>query len=202
MYYNQNGLQKTWDIAITRDSVSCLIYQKSQKAFIIVKQFRPAIFARQVTELNQDPSGPNVKLPDQIKFTFELCAGVSDKNMSPLETIQAELEEECGFRIPKDCIQLVNTYYTGTASNASMQYLFYVEMNDESEKTWKIGEGGGLESEGEIIEVYKLPLENIHRFLTDTTIPKPSTLCYAILWWFMEKATVQEQQHYYFNKSN
>lgn len=37
MYYNQNGLQKTWDIAITRDSVSCLIYQKSQKAFIIVK---------------------------------------------------------------------------------------------------------------------------------------------------------------------
>ncbi|KAG2378894.1 hypothetical protein C9374_008042 [Naegleria lovaniensis] len=202
MYYNQNGIEKTWDIAVTRDSVSCLIYQKSQKAFIIVKQFRPALFARQVTDLNQDPSGPNVILPEKIKFSFELCAGISDKNVSPVETIQAELEEECGFRIPLDKIQSVKTYYTGTASNASMQQLFYVEMDDESEKAWKINAGGGLESEGEIIEVFKLPLEHVHEFLTDTTTLKPATLFYAITWWFLEKASLQEQQHFYFNKTN
>ncbi|EFC39713.1 predicted protein [Naegleria gruberi] len=195
MKYIQNGVSKTWDIAMVNDSVSCLIYQKTRQEFIIIRQFRPSILARQL--FKENPIVQNVNISsDKIEYTFELCAGLKDKNLPPNETIQAEVEEECGYRVPISNIQHVNTYYTSTASSASMQHLYYIEMDDESELKWKVSEGGGLESEGEILLPFRLPLSKVSSFLKDG--PKPSTLIYAITWWFLEKATKEQRDLFYF----
>jgi len=204
MHFTQNGVERTWDIALTADSVSCLIYHKTRKCFMLVKQFRPALFARQVLEDNHRPlpKTQDFILPEKPEFTFELCAGLSDKDLPPEATIQAEIEEECGYRIPLEHIQRINSFFTGTASNASVQHMFYVEMDDNTEKNWKVSEGGGVAEEGENIEVYKLPLQATKNFLVDASIVKPSTLIYALTWWFLEKASPEEQQKYYFQSTS
>uniref|UniRef100_G3NXD4 Nudix (nucleoside diphosphate linked moiety X)-type motif 14 n=1 Tax=Gasterosteus aculeatus aculeatus TaxID=481459 RepID=G3NXD4_GASAC len=44
VHYNQNGTKKSWDFMRTHDSVSVLIFNTSSHCFVLVKQFRPAVF--------------------------------------------------------------------------------------------------------------------------------------------------------------
>ncbi|KAL9645455.1 hypothetical protein ABK040_002652 [Willaertia magna] len=232
MNYKQNGIPKSWDMAFVQDSVACLIYQKDKKCFYFVKQFRPAVYARQLREkalfeglkLSEkeihkigvekeeekqlSPLELNLKLEEKVKelpkpkLSIELCAGISDKlNKSPIETIQAELEEECGYRVPIDKIELINSYYNGTGITASVQHLYYLELNNEEEKEWKVSEGGGLIEEGEFLERIEVPLSKIVDTIHDKSLVIPNTLCYGVTWWFLEKATNEERTKYYFKKN-
>lgn len=45
MHYNEENTKKTWDIIKSLDSVAVLLYEKESDCFVIVKQFRPAIYA-------------------------------------------------------------------------------------------------------------------------------------------------------------
>ena len=74
--YEQNGIKKSWEIVEAHDSVAILIYHKEKKAFILVKQFRPAVY------LNNDDG-----------MTIELCAGIIDKKLSLEEIAKEEIEE-------------------------------------------------------------------------------------------------------------
>ena len=82
MLYKQDGVQKSWDIAKVHDSVSVLIYNKDTSSFIVVKQFRPALY-----------------LKNGIGFSYELCAGIIDKDKSLEQIAIEEVEEECGYKI-------------------------------------------------------------------------------------------------------
>eukprot|EP00062_Callorhinchus_milii_P026668 gi/632989056/ref/XP_007883441.1/ PREDICTED: uridine diphosphate glucose pyrophosphatase [Callorhinchus milii] len=42
--YNQNGTNKSWDFMKSHDSVSILLFNTSRQCFILVKQFRPAVY--------------------------------------------------------------------------------------------------------------------------------------------------------------
>ena len=64
--FTLNGVKKTWEAVISHDSVSILLYHTQKKAFLLVKQFRIPVY------LNDE----------NIKFTFELCAGLIDKDKS------------------------------------------------------------------------------------------------------------------------
>uniref|UniRef100_A0A4W5JQ99 Nudix (nucleoside diphosphate linked moiety X)-type motif 14 n=1 Tax=Hucho hucho TaxID=62062 RepID=A0A4W5JQ99_9TELE len=44
VHYSQNGTKKSWDFMRTHDSVSVLIFNTSSHCFILVKQFRPAVY--------------------------------------------------------------------------------------------------------------------------------------------------------------
>lgn len=44
VHYNQNGTKKSWDFMRTHDSVSVLIFNISSHCFVLVKQFRPAVY--------------------------------------------------------------------------------------------------------------------------------------------------------------
>ncbi|KAF1376839.1 hypothetical protein PFLUV_G00215610 [Perca fluviatilis] len=44
VHYNQNGTKKSWDFMRTHDSVSVLIFNTSSHCFVLVKQFRPAVY--------------------------------------------------------------------------------------------------------------------------------------------------------------
>lgn len=41
MYYEQNGVEKNWDLLKVHDSVSIIIYNSTRKTLVFVKQFRP-----------------------------------------------------------------------------------------------------------------------------------------------------------------
>lgn len=41
MYYEQNGMEKNWDLLKVHDSVAIIIFNKTRNTLVFVKQFRP-----------------------------------------------------------------------------------------------------------------------------------------------------------------
>lgn len=161
--YIENGVSKNWDIIKAHDSVSILIYDTSQKALILVKQMRPALFVK-----------------SQIPSVYELCAGIVDKDKSLREIASEEVFEECGYNIAASDLVEICSFYSSVGFAASKQHCYYAEV-DASMKT---GKGGGIDTEQ--IEVVALPLGKIREFMGDSSA-KTSGLLFACMWFLNEK---------------
>ena len=159
--YEQNGKAKSWEIVEAHDSVAILIYHREKNAFILVKQFRPAVF-----------------LNNQDGMTIELCAGIVDKQLSLVEIAMEEIEEECGYRVPVDSIEKITSFHTSVGFAGSKQMLYYVEV-DES---MKVSEGGGVDDEQ--IEVVTLAISEAKALIYDESIAKTPGLMFAFMWYF------------------
>ncbi|MDD2383499.1 MAG: NUDIX domain-containing protein [Sulfurospirillaceae bacterium] len=161
MFYRQNSIEKRWDIVDTHDSVAILLYHKELDSFVFVKQFRPSIYLK-----NNDG------------FTYELCAGIVDKDKSLIEIAQEEVLEETGYAVSLDRLQKVTSFYTAVGFAGGLQ-TFYFATIDES---MRVGEGGGIENEN--IEVIYLKREEALPFMFDGTHATTSGLMFALMWYF------------------
>ena len=159
--YEQNGIAKDWEIVQAHDSVAILIYHTEKKCFILVKQFRPAVYVN-----NNDG------------MSVELCAGIVDKNISLQQIAQEEIEEECGYSVALESVEKITSFYTSVGFAGSKQTLYYAEVNE----SMKISEGGGVD--GELIEVISLPVEEAKAFIYEEEIVKTPGLMFAFMWWF------------------
>ncbi len=159
--YKQNGIEKSWEIVQAHDSVAILIYHKERESFILVKQFRPAVY-----------------LNNSDGMTVELCAGIVDKELSLAQIAKEEIEEECGYDVPLDKIEKITSFHTSVGFAGSKQMLYYVEI-DES---MRISDGGGVD--GEMIEVIDLPIAEAKALIYDESIAKTPGLMFAFMWWF------------------
>jgi len=159
--YEQNGKNKTWEIVEAHDSVAILIYHKEKNAFILVKQFRPAVY------LNNGDG-----------MTIELCAGIVDKDLSLVEIAMEEIEEECGYRVDVECIEKITSFHTSVGFAGSKQMLYFVEVDEHM----KVSEGGGVDDEQ--IEVITLPVSEAKSLIYDESIAKTPGLMFAFMWYF------------------
>jgi len=159
--YKQSGIAKNWEIVQAHDSVAILIYHTEKKCFILVKQFRPAVYVN-----------------NQEGMSVELCAGIVDKKMSLQQIAQEEIEEECGYAVVLEKIEKITSFYTSVGFAGSKQTLYYAEVNENM----KVSEGGGVD--GELIEVIELHIEEADDFMYDETVVKTPGLMFAFLWWF------------------
>lgn len=159
--YEQDGIKKSWEIVEAHDSVAILIYHKEKKSFILVKQFRPAVY------LNNDNG-----------MTVELCAGIVDKKLSLAEIAKEEIEEECGYDVPLQNIERITSFHTSVGFAGSKQTLYFAQV-DES---MKVSEGGGVDHED--IEVVYLPVKDAKALIYDESIAKTPGLMFAFMWWF------------------
>jgi len=159
--FELNGKKRDWEIVDTHDSVAVLIYHKDKKSFVLVKQFRPAVYLK-----NDDG------------YTVELCAGLVDKDKSLVQITKEEILEECGYDIPLQNIDKITSFYTAVGFAGGNQTLYYAEVDD----TFKVNEGGGIEDED--IEVIYLPINKAKTFIKDESIAKTPGLMYGILWFF------------------
>ncbi len=161
MHYLQKGIQKSWDMVEVHDSVSILIYHKKKHAFVLVKQFRPPVY-----------------LQNNDGFTYELCAGIVDKESSLDQIAKEEIDEECGYDVPVECLERVTSFYTAVGFAGSQQTLYYCEV-DES---MKVHDGGGIHVEE--IEVIYLDVDEAKAFILDESKSKTPGIMYAMMWWF------------------
>lgn len=60
----------------------------------------------------------------------------------------------------------------------AQQNLFYAEVRDSQ----KVQEAGGLELDGERIELLALPLKSVEAFVMDSSISKTSGAMFGLLW--------------------
>ena len=162
--YEQDGIKKSWEIVEAHDSVAILIYHKEKRSFILVKQFRPAVY------LNNDNG-----------MTVELCAGIVDKKISLAEIAKEEIEEECGYDVPLQNIERITAFHTSVGFAGSKQTLYFVQV-DES---MKVSEGGGVDHEQ--IEVLYLPIDEAKKLIYDESIAKTPGLMFAFMWWLEKK---------------
>lgn len=161
IHYKQKGIEKTWDMVEVHDSVAVLIYHKTKDAFVLVKQFRPP-----------------VHLKNEDGFTYELCAGIVDKESSLEQIAKEEIDEECGYDVALEKIERITSFYTAVGFAGAQQTLYYCEV-DESMKEH---EGGGVHVED--IEVVYLDTKAAKVFILNESKAKTPGLMYAMMWWF------------------
>ncbi len=158
--YKQNGLSKSWEVVEAHDSVAILIYHVEKRAFIFVRQFRPAVYMK-----------------NRIGFTVELCSGIMDKSISIEEIAREEVLEECGYDVPTDKLERITSVNSAVGFAGSRQTLFYLEV-DES---YHVDSGGGVDNE--LIEVIELSVDEVRSFIYDERVTKTTGLLFAIMWW-------------------
>lgn len=113
-----------------------LLYNKTSNMVILTRQFRLP------TYINGNASG----------MLIEACAGLLD-NDNPEDCIKRETEEETGYKISK--VEKVFEAYMSPGSVTEILHFFIAEYSNEM----KINDGGGLEEEGEHIEVLELSFD-------------------------------------------
>ncbi|CAG2106661.1 unnamed protein product [Medioppia subpectinata] len=170
IHYKMNGKDLIWDCMKIHDSVAILVYNRSSKKLVFVRQLRPAIVFAQLCQ-SIDSIDLNVFSKENIHkvnqmfeknpnfgYTLELCAGILDKQgKTPQEVAKEEIAEEIGY---------------------------VVDLKDETPK----GKGGGIDDES--IEVIELGIEEVRQLLycddTTSAISRPTAMLFALSWFLYQ----------------
>ncbi|MGL5603548.1 MAG: GDP-mannose pyrophosphatase [Silvania sp.] len=117
------------------NGATILLYNRERKTVILTRQFRFPVF-----------------MSGHDGYLIEAAAGLLD-NMDPESRIKAEAEEETGFQVSH--VEKVFEAYMSPGSVTEKLY-FYIAEYDAGDK---VSAGGGIEAEGEDIEVLEMPLD-------------------------------------------
>ncbi|GLC35057.1 hypothetical protein PLESTM_000274700 [Pleodorina starrii] len=179
--YDFNGKERRWDVVESHASVGVVLYHRDLDAFVIVRQFRPAVYASLIGEA-EVAGRPAPHFKDA--FTYELCAGLIDKSKSNVEICQEEIFEECGFQVPLEAIREVGVGISSAGTQGAPHIMYYAEVDSSMAVE---GAGGGLVGHGECIEVLALPLEASQDFVLDGRLPKSPGLMFGLTWAYFNK---------------
>jgi len=185
----KNGKRIYRSKAIFYRSVGVVIFNTTRQKLVLIKQFR---LDHMFASIREDFSGFRVddhqKMEEICKDVtdigsrgiadLELCAGLCDKEgKTDLEIAVEEIEEECGYRVHPDQLEFVQKF----CENGARKMIYYVEVTDDQ----KVSNGGGLEEEGEMIEVIEMSIEELKAFLKKKELIKTNGRNLAGLYWFL-----------------
>ena len=129
-----------------------LLYNLEKRSIVLIRQFRFPAWT-----LGEDG------------FLLEVPAGMVE-NQNPEETVRAESEQETGFVINEPRF-LFRAY--ATPGSVTEQLYFYTASYDSSLRT---GTGGGLEEEGEDIEVLEVKIDQAIAWIESGEIVDAKTI--------------------------
>ena len=134
------------------NGATLLPYNRGSRSVVLVRQFRLPAFVNGYDDL-----------------LIEAAAGMLD-DADPEARIRAEAEEEIGYRL-HDVHKVFEAFMTPGAVTEKLH--FFVA---EYEPHMRIGEGGGLEHEGEEIEVLELSIDEALAMVADGRIVDAKTI--------------------------
>lgn len=120
------------------DGVAVVIHNTEADTVVLVRQFRYSTYDK----------GPG--------WMLELAAGVIDSGQSPEHTMRREVMEETGYRVG-DSAEFIGSYYLTPGGSSERILLYYCQVASAD----RLEAGGGLEEEGEDIEIVELPLSEL-----------------------------------------
>lgn len=129
-----------------------LLYNLAQGTVVLTRQFRLPAFVN-----------------GHEGMLIEAAAGLLDAS-SPEERIRQEAEEETGYRI--NTVRPIFNAYMSPGSVTEKLYFFVAEYDAMS----KANSGGGIEAEGEDIEVLELPFRQALEAITSGEIQDGKTI--------------------------
>lgn len=188
--YQQSGDGKVWDLMRCHDSVAVVIFNTDSSKFIFVQQFRPAVYLAQVRPpVSVGDRVDTETFPGGLGLTLELCAGIVDKDLSLREIASQEVEEECGYRVAPERLSKIVTFPAGVGSSVGTQTMFSVEVRDSD----RVGEGGGLQEEGEMIRVVEMTVKEVEELLARERVNSPVGFLYGVSWYLQHKLNNRDQ---------
>lgn len=134
------------------DGATILLFNRQRQKVVLTRQFRFPVFV----------NGHDGML-------IEAAAGLLD-NASPEERIRAEAEEETGYIVQN--VQKVFEAYMSPGSVTEKLHFFIGEYQADE----RVSNGGGVEAEGEDLEVIELPLADALRAVSLGTIVDAKTI--------------------------
>lgn len=134
------------------DGAAILLYHLQQRTVVLVRQLRYACVINGLDEL-----------------LVEVPAGLLDA-ASPEDCIRAEAEQEVGFHVRQP--RRVFDAFMSPGSLTERVHCFVAEYDPAD----RIGHGGGLEHEGEDIEVLELPFDDALAMVADGRIRDAKTI--------------------------
>ncbi|NLP63252.1 NUDIX domain-containing protein [Paraburkholderia sacchari] len=117
------------------NGATILLYNVEKKTVVLTRQFRFPAFVN-----------------EHDGMLIEACAGLLDRD-DPETCIRKETEEETGYRIEN--VRKVFEAFMSPGSVTERLYFFVGEYFDND----KVGDGGGVEADGEEIEVLEMTLD-------------------------------------------
>jgi nudix-type nucleoside diphosphatase (YffH/AdpP family) len=145
----QNLERETYDRG---NAAALLPYNLARRTVILVQQFRYAAYVNGYDGL-----------------LIEAVAGVLD-NETPEVRIRVEVEEETGHRLGE--IKKVFEAFMSPGSVTEKLHFFVAEYHPDM----RVGNGGGIASEGEDIEVLELPFDQAMTMIDDGRIADAKTI--------------------------
>jgi nudix-type nucleoside diphosphatase (YffH/AdpP family) len=136
---NGDKEEQTREVYHSRNGVTVLLYNKDKKTVVLTQQFRIASY------LNKNASG----------LLIESCAGLQDDDTAD-DAIMREIEEETGYKV--DNVKKIFELYSTPGAVTEKLHYFIAEYSEDQ----KISEGGGLDEEGEEIEVLEMPFKEAY----------------------------------------
>ena len=112
-------------------AVAALVFDTVKQQYLLTKQFRV---------------GPEADL-------LEIAAGVIDKDETPDAAVRRELHEELGYEV--DTLTKITKMWTSPGTSAESIIIYYAEASRQT------GEGGGLASEHEHLEIVPFTREKL-----------------------------------------
>lgn len=134
------------------DGAAILLYQPRRRTVVLVRQFRYATFVN-----------------GHDGLFIEVPAGLLDA-ASPEDCIRAEAEQEVGFAVRQP--KRVFDAFMSPGSLTERVHCFVAEYDAGD----RIAPGGGLEQEGEDIEVLELPFDEAMAMVADGRIRDAKTI--------------------------
>lgn len=134
------------------DGAAILLVDQARRCVVLVRQFRYATFINGHDDL-----------------FIEVPAGLLDA-ASPEDCIRAEAEQEVGFRVRQP--RLVFDAFMSPGSLTERVHCYVAEYDADD----RIAAGGGLEHEGEDIEVLELPFDSAMAMVADGRIRDAKTI--------------------------
>ncbi|XP_077566908.1 uridine diphosphate glucose pyrophosphatase NUDT14 [Stigmatopora nigra] len=209
VHYNQNGTKKSWDFMRTHDSVSVLIFNTTSHCFVLVKQFRPAVYMCELERAKTQPCPATEKTeegateavasvsesqegqaeteggsssagpPVTTGIMYELCAGLVDKPNLSLEEIA---RQEVLEECGYDVPASKLKRITSYRSGVGVTGSKQTMFYAEVSDDNCVSAGGGEPREGELIEVVKIPLHEAMTFAYNERIPKTMGVIFSFIW--------------------
>ena len=145
----QRQTRETYDRG---DGAATMVYNRAQKTVVLTRQFRfPAWYH------------------GDAGWLIEVCAGKLDGD-DPMTAAKKEAEEETGYRV-HDVVKVFDSYMSPGSVTEKLS-LFVAEYDAGS----KVSAGGGLEDEGEDIEVLELPFSEAMAMIGSGEIADAKTI--------------------------
>jgi nudix-type nucleoside diphosphatase (YffH/AdpP family) len=134
------------------NGATILLYNRNKRTVILTRQFRFPVY-----------------INGHDGYLIETAAGLLD-NMAPEQRIKAEAEEETGYQI--DRVEKVFDAFMSPGSVTEKLYFYIAEYRPGDRK----GQGGGIEAEGEDIEVLEWPVDQALQAIDDGMIVDGKTI--------------------------